>query len=991
MSVALKRLLCIKAILLLLLTSVHTDAQRYPFYNLNVESGLIQSQPRDLVQDKLGHLWIATLGGLSRYDGQRFTNYSTRDGLPDNMLYSVATDAEGNIWAGGQDGISRFDGRGFRHYTGLARQSNAANTIVVSIGVDAEGRVWFLQGSKLFHIFRDTVRQVKLPDSNALISAFLADGKTVWAARTGGVLYHYAGGKWDSLVSVTPGLMVYEILKDSRRRYWLATNAGLYTVDSGRVVPARFRAQPAQLPAILSLTEDRTGALWMGTNTGVIRLADSSLQYFNRRSGLSDNTFSAMYTDAEGNVWMASDGQGVFRYSGTQFTVVDESTGLPSGQVTSIETDRAGRIYIGTYDAGLYVYEAGVVTRLEVPIATRPVITALKYRNGSLWIGTRGEGLWRYNGKYFYTYRAEDGKVLSNSLAAMHLDDRNRLWLGFSNGAMLYENDSFKTVPMSRGVAQDFIHLGGDSVLIATTQGIKLYTGGTVYPFTTGTMLDSTAPQCFTLCGRQLWTGTSDNGIICYHLEEHRAFAINKSNGLESDFIYNITTDDDGNIWAGTGFGIHRVSIRADGQPSVFFYGKGHGIRGMESNHNAVLNMPDGSIWFGTTNGALHYKPQFQMVAPQPTSIVLQSVRLFGEAVADKNYYDSTDNWYNVPYGLRLPYKKNNITFTFHAISLSSNEQLRYRYRIDGLDAPWSEWSGNNTVTFSALPPGIYTFRVQAMALGASQDPKELTYTFEIVTPFHKTRWFKLAVLAGCILLGVTIQYLANLRKQNRQRLLERLRREEQNKVRQRTAEDFHDEVGNRLTRINVLTNVLRSKMERPTPETDRIIEKIQENTSQLYSGTRDILWSLKPSNDSLYEILHRIRDFGAELFQDTDIEFKFIGTDERWKQHILPLDVSRNLIMIFKEALNNTLKYSNTRKVKMEAWLRKDRVLQITLMDYGDGFDLHYVKKGHGIDNMHVRAKRIHGRLYIDSMKGKGTIITLTFRLPQDIPSIRG
>ncbi len=957
-------------------------SQRYPFYNLNVESGLIQSQPRVLLQDRLGHLWIGTLGGLSRYDGQKFTNFSTRNGMLSNAVYALATDSRGLIWLGGTDGISSFDGRTFRHY---ATRDTGAATVVTQISIDSNNTLWFLRGSKIFQLKNGKAIPFATPDRNALITSLFVEDETLWCSKMGGGVYRYGGGKWDSLTANLPGLFITQIYRDQKNRMWFPSNYGLLTVDSGRLRLADLPVQPvvSQLPVMLSITEDRTGALWIGTASGVLRIADSSLQVFNKRSGLSDNPFRDMLLDAEGNIWMASDGQGIFRYSGTQFTVIDESTGLGSGQVTSFE--RVGnRLYLGTYDAGLYFYENGLVEPLHLPLQNPPVITSLQYRNGSLWIGTRGAGLWRYNGTFFYSYLPENGKVLSNTIATQYLDRQGRLWIGFSNGAMLYNGRTFETV-LDRVLVQDFIQLNDDTIFIATSKGIQLYANGTVYPFVTGTRLDSASTQCFTLRGRELWAGTSDDGIIVYHLDKKTTVPINQSNGLQSDFIYNIVVDNSGDVWAGTGYGIHRITLKDGSEPSVYFYGKGHGMRGMESNHNAVLKMPDGSIWFGTTNGALHYKPQTKLTEPQPTSIVLQSVKLLGEANLHKDWFDSTDVWYQVPYGLSLPYKKNNLSFTFQAISLSSNEQIRYRYRIDGLDAPWSDWSQANTVTLSALPPGKYTLRVQSIAWGSALEPKELAYPFEIITPFHKTNWFRLLVLLGCILLGISLQYLVNLRKQNRIKLLERLRREEQNKVRQRTAEDFHDEVGNRLTRINVLTNVLKSKIGNPTPETDRIIEKIQENTTQLYSGTRDILWSLKPSNDNLYEILHRIRDFAIELYQDTEVDFKFIGTDERWKNHILPLDVSRNLIMIFKEALNNSLKYSNAKKVKLEAWLRGDNVLQLILMDYGDGFDLHYVKKGHGIENMHTRAKRINGRLYIDSQKGKGTIITLTFRIPRD------
>src|SRR4051812_47949447 len=82
-------------------SAIGSKAQRYPFYNLNVENGLVQSQPRDMVQDRMGHLWIGTLGGLSRYDGQNFTNYSVRDGMQTGTVNAVAADKQGNIWIGG--------------------------------------------------------------------------------------------------------------------------------------------------------------------------------------------------------------------------------------------------------------------------------------------------------------------------------------------------------------------------------------------------------------------------------------------------------------------------------------------------------------------------------------------------------------------------------------------------------------------------------------------------------------------------------------------------------------------------------------------------------------------------------------------------------------------------------------------------------------------------------------------------------------------------
>lgn len=962
-------------------TAISAIAQRTAFYNLNVENGLIQSQVTAITQDNFGHLWIGTLGGLARFDGKNFTNYTIRDGMPENEVTSLAFDKAGKLWIGTPNAISSFNGRTFKVY------KISTTTGAREIKIDANNKIWFTANNTVYNIEKDKIKKLDITGSDSL-RAYLPEKDGLWMATMNGRILHRQGDKIDTLnLPLVPYStfkpFILDFFKDNRGKIWLTSGSGLLKIDSGRIVFHKVKEQVVSFMApYYSITEDHKGNLWLGTQSGVVKLSDKTLQYYNKQTGISDNNYRSVFTDAEGNVWLGSDGQGIYRFSGSPFTVLDETAGLKSGQVRSLIGDRNGTMYLGTMDAGLYKYEQEKIIPIFIPSYTQsltpPSITAMAITaDNKLWMGTQ-DGLLSYSPS-LRMYRYPGYGFPPTRINTLYTDSKNRLWIGFGNKIMYREADSFVSVPNSTYFVRAFLEIGNDSILIASNdKGLTLYENGAVRELDTKTIVDSFSSLCLTLRNKEeLWIGTSDNGIIRYNLETAEASGINKSNGLRSDFIYNIITDNDGNVWAGTGFGIHKISISEEDKPVIKFFGKSQGVTGMESNHNAVYKMNDGSIWFGTTNGALHYQPQSQTTDAKPLSIVLQSVKVFGEAITDTSYFDSTEAWYNVPYELHLPPKKNNITFTFQAISLSGgNEQITYRYRIEGLDAPWSDWSPTNSVTFSALPSGKYTLHVESNTGG------ELHYAFEIITPFHKTGWFRLLILAGCILLGISIQYIANRIKQNRLALIDRTRREEQNRVRQRTAEDFHDEVGNKLTRINVLASVLKNKIQM-TPETQRIIGQIEENTAQLYSGTKDILWSLKPSNDSLYEILHRIRDFGGELFQDTDIDFVFLGTDIRWKDYKLPMDVSRNLIMIFKEALNNSLKYSKATRIEIDIRIKMRNVLQLTLKDNGVGFDMQNAKRGHGIDNMQVRAKRIHGRYYIDSKPGKGTIINLAFRLP--------
>lgn len=974
----------------LVVISIGTDvtAQRYPFYNLNVESGLIQSQARGgLAQDKLGNLWIATLGGLSRYNGEYFTNYTVRDGLLSNEVNTLVADENGTIWLGDAKGISKVDAKGFTHYQLNPSESSGENN--VSQIVPANKELWCIANGKVFNFKNENSTQLKLPAHIKLSALLVYKGGLLMAAENGWI-YQLRNNRFDSIaIPSKERAYTFGIFEDSKERILLATNKGIYRLNERNIQPLIIAHRPINF-AITSLAEDKSGALWAGTGTGVVKLTDTSFTWFNKKNGLSDNPFYHVLTDKEGNVWMASDGQGVFRFSGAEFSSLDERSGLPSAQVMSIAADKKGKLFLGTYEAGLYSFENGKISKIELPENYTSVM-AMRYAQDALWMGVSGGGLVMYDGHSYTNFTTKNSLLPSNHVSAIYNDERDRLWVGALNGLVYKKGSEFVKVPVGNTAVQDILSIGNDSVLIATGSGIKLYHNGKVEDFKTGKAPDSASPQCFLKRGDELWIGTSDNGLIYYHLRSGKSFVLNKSNGLRSDFIYNIIDDDENNIWAGTGYGIHKIAFRDRTKPVIHFYGREQGISGMESNHNAALKMPDGSIWFGTTNGAAHYVPARSNVAATPISIVMQSVKLFGDNISDTAYFDSTDHWYKIPYGLQLPFKKNNLTFTFHAVSLTGGEQIVYRYCIKGLDAPWSEWSEVNTVTYPALPPGKYILEVQSKSLANDRIMPQLSYAFEIITPFHQTWLFRFIILGACILLGVTLQYIANRRKQNRLKLVQALRKEEQDKVRQRTAEDFHDEVGNKLTRINVLTNVLKNKIGTATPETERIISQIQDNTGQLYSGTRDILWSLKPSNDSLYQILHHIRDFGIELFQYTDTEFSVDMERAASKNYRLPLDVSRNLIMIFKEAMNNCLKYSAATKVVLKAVILDDDRLEMTLTDNGKGFDPEHVSKGHGLDNMQLRTKRINGQFCIESTSGKGTKTILNFRLLPDLPLKRG
>lgn len=541
------------------------------------------------------------------------------------------------------------------------------------------------------------------------------------------------------------------------------------------------------------------------------------------------------------------------------------------------------------------------------------------------------------------------------------------------------KNDISKKIFLNNAQVIAATSIGVDSLLIATNKGFYIYHNEIAESWKSNTKLDNITLQCMSFSNGNLFAGTTEAGIIVYNFNTKKQSVLNTKNGLSSDFIYNIIKDKTGNIWAGTGKGICKISIEKTNHFSIHIYGKDNGIIGLESNSNAAFADNNGHLWFGTTEGVSCYSPTAKPTINNPAPIILESVNLFGGKSIDSNYYSAKTGWYNVPQDLRLPYRFNNISFSFQAISLSPVDKILYRYILDGSGKNWSEWSEENTINFLALEPGNYTLNVMCKINGIIQKQTQLSYSFSIKTPFHKSIWFVISIFILAILSGVYLQYAANREKVKRLLRDEALRKEEQSRIRERTAEDFHDEVGNKLTRINVLTSVLKSKINTPNIDAERIIQQIQDNSQQLYAGTRDILWSLQPSNDNLFEILNHVRDLAVELFSETEINFNLSGNEESYKDYKMPLDKSRNFIMIWKEALNNCMKYSAARNVLFQIQAANEKQIQIRLVDDGKGFDIATSKSGNGLKNMQARAKRLDADFIIFSSENNGTQVILT------------
>ena len=268
-----------------------------------------------------------------------------------------------------------------------------------------------------------------------------------------------------------------------------------------------------------------------------------------------------------------------------------------------------------------------------------------------------------------------------------------------------------------------------------------------------------------------------------------------------------------------------------------------------------------------------------------------------------------------------------------------------------------------------------------------SWSQSKIEYPFTIRTPFYKTTSFVagMFILVGGIV--TLIFYIRVKQRIDRAMVMERIRQREQEAVRKEIARDFHDEMGNQLTRIINYVSLLKLNGSvysngngHAKNGSHDLYTKVEDSAKYLYAGTRDFIWSIDPMNDELSKLFLYVRDFGEKLFEEKGINFRaFNEVKEPIK---LPYGFCRQANLIFKEAMTNAFKYSQAKNVSLTLKRGDNETFDLSLEDDGVGFYTGDIQKMNGLQNIRERADRISAVLRIHSEKNVGTKIILNFKL---------
>ena len=1013
-----------------------------PFFtNYGIDQGLPVNNIICSAADKAGNLWFGTGGGgVSRFDGKSFTNYTVTQGLAGNVVFYIIEDKEANLWFGTSSGVSKYDGYRFTNYT---KANGLADNFVTCILQDSRGNIWFGThegGVSKYNgqSFTNYTKADGLAD-NYIRSIVQDRSGSIWFGTDAGGVSKYDGNRFSNYTS-HEGLKnnsVNSIFQDKAGNLWFGTNAGVNKFD-GRNFTDYSTIQGLADNNVFCMAQDKDGNLWFGTHTkGVSKFDGTRFSNYTMAKGLPENKINSILQDKTGNLWITSQGGGVSKYEGNSFTNYTTAQGLASNLVFWIMQDKAGNLWFGTYEGGASKYDGKSFRNYTKAqgLADNKIWGMIQDKGGNIWFGT-DKGVSKYDGTSFTNYTTKQG-LASDAVITIMQDKAGNIWFGTrASGVSKFDGKSFINYTTAQGLAGNniwsIVQDKAGNIWFGTHEGgASKYDGNSFTNYTTAQGLPGNEVSAIheDKAGN-LWFGTDGKGVSKY---DGKIFVnYNLEQGLADNGISKIAEDVTRNIiWFGTTKGLSGLkemplnnNNRQNNQFENFTRNTGP-LKDVSTGAMLVDNK--GIVWVASGEGKLirfdyssvnnrnadilNLKIQAVKVNNEPVcwnniirmhgnkaadslTVLNEMVASFGKVLSlivldslSKKFsdiqLDGVTPFYPVPINPVLPYKDNNITIDFVAIDPALQKQVKYQYKLEGYSKDWSPLSNNSTAIFGNMQAGAYVFKLKAVSLFGIWS--EATYKFTVLPPWWATWWaFTLyALLIGGVGYTAYGNHIKGLkRKQAREIKLMLATQEEERK---RISKDLHDDIGARLTNINILSALGQQKIDNPQ-EASGYLKSISNEIQTSADALDDIVWSIDSKNDLIEEVTARMRRYSADVFDRTAIGYT-IEADEKSLPAKLFVGERRDLFFVFKEAINNIQKHAMATEVTIHIEA-KDNHLLLQVTDNGKGFDAQQPTHRNGLKNMQQRMQKWGGTTTVHSSPGNGTVIKIM--LPFLAPSLK-
>ena len=937
------------------------------------ENGLPQNTVHAITQTKDGYVWIATEGGLARFDGINFTVFDKQNTpqLHSNYIRTLLEDRWGALWIGTAEGLIRMQQGKF---TAFATGDGLPNDSIQSLHEDREGNLWVATAAGL-GLLKGNAVTTFTPRERLIggsIQALFEDAEGgLWIGTPYG-LSLFKDGKFANYTA-RDGLgsnSVRAITQDRAGRLWFGTLSGLSLLSGGRFTT--YRMQDG-LPSdrIMALYPNKDGSLLIGTGSGLIKFKDNHFTGFTAGDALSSSTILSLLEDLEGNLWIGTESGGVSLLKDTKFTTYTVKNGLSSDLVKSIYGNRNGDIWIGTDGGGLNLLRDSRFTNFTTRngLSNSVVLALFGDDVGNLWAGTP-EGLNRFSNGKFTTFTSAAG-LANDYVRSIYKDHNGYLWVGTRGGLTRIKDGIFKSYTEADGLPNDLVNTlyedAEGNIWIGTLGGLSRFKNE---DFTTFTTTDGLTSNLITSLHEDsdgaIWIGTNGGGLN--RLKDGKFTAYTTRNGLLDDVVYSVLEDSGNNLWLGCSKGIFRVSKKelnelANGHTASITpvaYGTADGMLTRECSGGgapAGWKSTDGKLWFATIKGVAMIDPERIRINEQAPPVVIEQLRIDDQSIAPS---EKTE----------MPPGKTRFDFYYTAPSFVAPEKVRFKYKLEGFDADWIDSGTRRIAYYTNLRPGNYRFRVIASNNDGVWNQTGASFGFYLKPYFYQTYLFYALCILGLALLAWQLyRFRVNrMEAQFRAVLAERTR----------IAREIHDNLAQEMLGISVQLEVVARTLPASAEVAKTHLDRVRMLVRHGIAEARRYVWDLRSQALERSDLPTALTETVRRLTNETDIQSK---VEVRGTFRPLTRLVEENLLRIGQEAINNAVNHAQAQWIFVSLGFDAKRV-RLSVRDDGLGFDFQAAGSGgsghFGLVGMRERAEQIGGTLSIQGANGSGTEVVI-------------
>jgi ligand-binding sensor domain-containing protein/two-component sensor histidine kinase len=981
---------------------IHSDcfSQSYKFENYSTLHGIVNNYVRNIAKDDDGFVWVATNRGLSRFDGFSFKNY-LENGLRSTWISQLMKDKSGKLWVTTEGGIAYYDkiNDDFKY---ISKKDELKVFATAPIFEDSKKKKWVAADNGLFSFDKNHISDTKLKkftephviyeDHKNRLWIGSIDGLTVFDTKTGASqLFPLNTSSWH--------YFVYAIYPENEHEIWLGTDAGLLLFDTEKKTFQQLtKPEESQKNLIVSSITDfpeKDQLLWCGTINNGIMVFDRKTRKFTNQyaasliepNGLQTNTITTFFEEkdilwlgtdfglSKVNLnnrqfqtvkvqelyekksldyltriipdvknpkfwWMATSDEkgGLLYYDSEKKRVInfyqivpkDEKKNLVNTKIKDLIFDNKGRLWLATFD-GIYLMSKGNFKHFPIDQTKHTDAYTLKLdKNEVLWIGT-DEGLSELNTHNFQiknhplnwngTTQEKNSDVRSFPIENIDFDDDGNIWIG----SIKY--GCFKFKPSISKLTRYYIK---------PNKNVELYVNRV------NTVIWDEDNLHFASIG----------GVVSIDLKTLKCqiFAPEKS-----FYVYSLIKDKNKNLWACIYNGVCKID--AETKKTSYF-----NINDGLSNELTLypINQIEDKYIIGYTGAYSYFNPLLVHSSKKKLKPIVS------EVLINKNQQKILDE-NGVYQPIKIDYSKNNITIKFTALENDNPEKLSFRYKLEDFENNWVIADRNRQVSYTNLDYKKYKFHLQVANSQGEWSDSEANLTIQVFPPFYQTWWFFLGTICSVIFLIYSFyQYRINQ--------LIKLQ-----KMRNRIAEDLHDEIGSTLSSISILSEMLAFQQNKIDNKANPMLQ-VSNDARDVIDKMDDIIWTINPENDAFYSLETRIKSFAIPLFESKEMDFVIRFSPEL---ESIKIDMSkrRDVYLIMKEAINNLVKYSQCTHATIEgSFIHKAMIIRI--IDNGVGFDTKLISNRNGQKNMKNRAEKIGGILSVSSEMNIGTEVKLILEI---------